>query len=63
MAWVTQRFETGGYSFALEREMVFISGEDAILMFKPSSMESAHDLALCFRRIARRLEEIGKGLD
>ena len=72
MAWVKQTFSGDGIIASLGHERVVISTEpgvngvwidpDQILTLEPCSMEQAHALALIFRRVARRLEEIGKGL-
>jgi hypothetical protein len=73
MAWVTQTFMSNGVTASLGESKVILgvsSGakglwfdKDMILHIEPASKEESHNLALIFRRIARRLEEIGKGLD
>ena len=73
MAWVTQTFSGDGIIAALGDKRVVISAEslgspgiildnDGILTIEPVTQDQAHALALIFRSIARRLEEIGKDL-
>jgi hypothetical protein len=35
---------------------------DDVVVITPKSLDEAHDLALAFRRAARRFEEIGRGM-
>jgi hypothetical protein len=37
-------------------------GSDDRVVIVPSTVDEAHDLALAFRKAARRLEEIGRGM-
>lgn len=67
MAWVTQAFSIKGTLVRLEEDGVMIevvdcTGEERVYL-APRTREEAHGLALMLRRAARRLEEIGKGLE
>ena len=73
MAWVQQTFSGSGIIASLGTERVVICPEgmigppgawvvDEVLTIEPQTQEQAHSLALTFRRVARRLEEIGKEL-
>ena len=65
MAWLTQKFEGHGVSVVLEshRVQVVVPAQRVDLMLAPRSQDEAHHLAMMLRRAARRLEEIGKGLE
>ena len=67
MAWVTQSFisDDGKFELILYSDRVFLDpgdGQESV-MFHPSTKDEAHTLAMLLRRAARRLEEIGKGLE
>jgi virulence-associated protein VagC len=64
MAWVTQKFEGHGLTVSLEEHRVAMTtalGDELIIT--PMGQQHAHHFAMMLRRAARRLEEIGKGLD
>jgi hypothetical protein len=64
MAWVTERLEYGILTAFLgenEVQLDSMNAEEAFVLH-PVSQDEAHSWALIFRKTARRLEEIGKGL-
>lgn len=66
MAWVEQIFTLDGrYRVHLYDESVRISEDmhGSFVDINPINREEAHSLALMLRRAARRLEDIGKGLE
>ena len=69
MAWVKQTIESQTLSVDLLAGSVCLRGETlpgilpGALTIEPRTRQEAHDTALVLRRAARRLEEIGKGLE
>lgn len=44
-------------------QVVISQDEGSPVIFTPETRQDAHDWALVFRKAARRLEEIGRGLE
>ena len=64
MAWATQTIESGGFIVRLEQNKVVLNGDMGYqTIFEPEATEEAHTWAMMLRKAARRLEEIGKGLE
>lgn len=63
MAWVTQKFEHNGLEVVLAAETVVFQDDGHFLELCPKTSAGAHAQAMMLRRAARRLEEIGNGLD
>ena len=67
MAWVVQRFDSEILSASMLEKSVCLrqtAGEQLnLISLHPLTKSDAHDAALVLRRAARRLEEIGRGLD
>ena len=68
MAWVTQSFNQGRLSASLydKSAVITLEGEETgaeTISLEPECQADAHGWAMILRRAARRLEEIGRGLD
>ena len=66
--WMAQALKWGRIEASLENDQVRFTGGDQAgcvpeFCFKPINQNDAHNQALMLRKAARRLEEIGRGLD
>ena len=51
-----------GLDLRLDEESVEIKMHPTVIHLHPATQKQAHDLAFAFRRVARRFEEIGRGM-